>query len=360
MIIGVDAGALSISDERLKVGVWRVTFELLKKLSSIDTRNFYRLYSFAPIPKNILNKLGTNMMNIILTPSVGYMKFRLPLELMLRPVDLFLGLSQALPYMRHGKKIGFIYDIGFLLYPEKYGLSAGRLKNQTEDIADRSDDIITISQSVKTDIHTLYGVPNEKIHVCYPGVSSVFTRTGKKETKRYPYFLFVGSLWKGKNIPVLLSAFHRFINRTPLPHHLVLVGGDYWQDPEIGLTLKRLNLNTRIHFLGHVADERLAGYYRGATAFVMATLTEGFCLPVVEAMASGCPVIASHIRTISEVLGHAGILVNPTDTKGLCDSMTLIATDNKKRVRYQLLGFKRVKNYSWDVFAEKVYNIIFH
>ena len=97
MMIGVDAGALSITDERLRVGVWRVTFYLLRELSSLDRNNTYRLYSFRPIDRDVMKYFGSNMQNVVLTPTIGWSSVRLPLELTLRPVDVFFGFSANTP-----------------------------------------------------------------------------------------------------------------------------------------------------------------------------------------------------------------------------------------------------------------------
>src|SRR3990172_323750 len=97
MTIGIDAGALAVRDERLKVGVYQITLHLLEELSRIDTANEYRLYSFLPLENNILSKFGKNMRNVVITPATGWMTWRLPLELLLRPVDVFLGPPQSIP-----------------------------------------------------------------------------------------------------------------------------------------------------------------------------------------------------------------------------------------------------------------------
>ena len=98
MNIGVDAGALSISDERLKLGVYWVNVNLLRELRKIDTKNTYFLYSFAPIDRKLMVDLGPRMINRVLTPQRGWFSLRLPLELAVHPVDVFLGLSQGIPF----------------------------------------------------------------------------------------------------------------------------------------------------------------------------------------------------------------------------------------------------------------------
>ena len=151
MIIGVDCGALSISDGRLKVGVWRVTYNLLRELAKLDKKNEYRLYTFAPIGE----QFGKNFKNVVVRPRVGWSRISLPIELRLHPIDVFLGLSQMLPVC-NAKKIGFIHDLGFLHYPEAYPGSLEKLKNQTAQLIARADRIVTMSETSKKDIEKQY------------------------------------------------------------------------------------------------------------------------------------------------------------------------------------------------------------
>jgi glycosyltransferase involved in cell wall biosynthesis len=182
MVIGVDVGALSLSNTQ-PTGVWRVTSELLRALSTIDRHNQYRLYGFAPIQKIVMKQLGENMQNVILAPSLGYMKIRLPLELALHPVDIFLGLSQAIPHNIHSqtKYIGMIHDLGFLHNPSIFGSIDQRLKKQTDDLVKRSDVIITVSESIKREIVAEYGVPPSRVEVVYNGVSKMFNTKNLKK-----------------------------------------------------------------------------------------------------------------------------------------------------------------------------------
>ena len=94
MIIGVDAGALSVRDDRLRVGVYRVTVNLLRELGKIDQKNDYRLYTFLPIPPAQMKEFGPRMKNVVVRPVIGWSMIQIPIELRRHPVDVFLGLSQ--------------------------------------------------------------------------------------------------------------------------------------------------------------------------------------------------------------------------------------------------------------------------
>lgn len=342
MIIGVDAGALSVTDDRLKVGVYRVVFNLLKELGCLDKKNTYRLYSFLPIEEGILNDLGQSMTNVVL-PQKGWFKIWLPLELRRRPPDVFLGLSQALPSFAK-RTIGFIYDLGFLHYPKAYPDSLIKLKKQTEDLVKCADHLIVISQAVADDVKKQYKVDSL---VSYPGVDARFKQTGEKYNSKNPYFLFVGALKRGKNVPTLLRAFVEFLKTSRKKYDLLLIGGDYWFDPAIVPT-------NRVKRLGFVPDADLPKYYRGAVALVVPSIWEGFCLPVVEAMACCCPVIASSAGALPEITRSAGILVDPLDTESLANAMRQISTNIALRKTLAGRGKLRAKQFSWSKMAKSI------
>ncbi len=357
MIIGVDAGALAISDERLKLGVYWVNVNLLRELGKIDRKNTYVLYSFAPIGREVMADLGLRMINKVLTPQKGWFSIRLPLELATHPVDIFLGLSQGIPHST-SHNIGFIYDLGFLHYPEAYPGSQKKLTRLTNDLVRRSDHMVTISQAVKNDITKCFGVSNKKITVAYPGVDETFTPTGPVYRGKNPYFLFIGALKRGKNIPTLLKAFDILLKQAKKTVDLVLVGGDYWLDPEISRTIKNLQIQARVKRFGFISDTKLAQLYRGTIALVSPSLWEGFCLPAAEAMACGTPVVGSTTGAFPEIVGPAGILVAPTDKQALSDALVVVATKKELRQKLATAAIARAKKFRWKTMAQTVYKLL--
>lgn len=357
MKIGIDGGALSIADDRLKVGVYRVAYNLVKELPRLEARNDYRVYSFSRGEQGTRNLTRKNMSFVQLVRP-GFQKIWQPLEIIKHPVDVYLGISQSLPSTLYDvKKIGFIYDVGFLEHPEFYRESYYALSLQTVAVIRRSDHIITISRSSAKSIRDIYHVPEEKLTVAYLGVEKQFHPTGKKHRGTHPYFLFVGSLKPGKNVPMMLRAFAEFIHQSKTAYDFVLAGSDYWLDPGISATINSLGIADRVHSIGFVDDDTLAEYYRGATAFVSVSLIEGFGLPVVEAMASGIPVIGSTAGSFPEVVGDSGILVNPDDEKSLVRAMGDIASDAVLSKRLSQDALKRAKQFSWVEFARTVLRV---
>lgn len=356
MKIGIDAGALGIVDKRLKVGIYRTMVNALRELSHIDTANEYILYSFDPIDGDLMRQFGSNMENRVLWPAKGWFTIRLPLELKLHPVDVFIGFSQAIP-RASCKRIGFIYDIGFIQSPNDYPGSRSKLNKQTNYLVQRADQILTISQTIKKDIIKSYGISQDCITVAYPAIDAQFSPDGDVFRGSHPYFLFVGALKRSKNIPMLLRAFSDFLSQEKKPYDLVLAGGDYWKDPQIEKEIKRLRLYGRVHRPGFVSDEELAEYYRGAIAFVSPSFHEGFCLPAVEAMATGCPVIGSNDGAFPEIVHDAGILIDPTKSDSIVSALHTI-TNPSYRNRLITRGYKQIINFSWGQFAQKLVDVI--
>ncbi len=356
MIIGVDAGALSVRDDRLKVGVYRVTLNLLRELGKIDTTNEYRLYTFLPIPAPQMKEFGPRMKNVIVRPVIGWSMIQVPIELRRHPVDVFLGLSQMIPFSS-ARNIGFVYDLGFLRYPGAYPGSLARLEAQTRQLVKRSDHIITISKSAESDIVNAYGIDKKRITVNYPGIDHRFTARGAKH-KGKPYILYVGALKRGKNIPFAIRAFKKFLDGSKKQYDFLLVGGDYWADKTIPHIIEELGLWDKVKLAGFVPDSDLPTYYRGASALFLTSLWEGFCLPATEAMKSGCPIVYARTGSLPEIVGDAGLIFAKGDETEAADALAKITSTALLRKQLVRAGIERSKQFTWRAFAQSVHRII--
>ncbi len=354
MTVGIDGGALSITDDRLKVGVYRVAYNLIREIARMDVKNNYRIYTFGGGGEGIPSQ-DNERIRLIRLFSPGYRKIWQPMDMAVNRIDAYLGISQAFPLTLYDvKKIGFIYDVGFIEHPEQYRESYYTLTDQTADVVARSDHIITISQASLESIHRVFRVPRSKMTVAYLGVEDVFRRDGPKHIRQHPYFLFVGALKPGKNVPMMLRGFAEFLKESREPYDFVLAGSDYWIDPGISATVYALGLQKRVHMAGFIDDALLASYYRGATALLNVSLIEGFGLPTVEAMSTGCPVISSDTGPFPEVVGNNGIMVGPQDELALAKAMQSVATDKKLRATLVARGLANAKRYDWSAFTRTV------
>lgn len=357
MKIGVDAGALGIQDDRLKVGVHRVIYNLLRELGTVDTKNHYILYSFDPIDRDVMNQFGPLMENAVLWPVKGWFRFRLPLELRLHPVDVFLGTSQALPPTQ-AKKIGFIYDLGFLYNPKAYGSSYLKLRRQTQALVNHADALVTISRTSKKDILKEYSVPDSIITVSYPGVDNNFSVKGYVHRTKIPYFLYVGSLNKAKDLSRAVRAFGLFLKKIKKPYDFYLIGGNYWPDPGIDATIQSLGLQRSVKKLGVVPDSLLPDYYWGATALFTTPYCEGFCLPAAEAMSCGTPVVTVDRGAMPEIVGNGGIISKTINEDDIADALYRMATNTRLRTACKKNALVKAKQYNWTTFAKNVYKVI--
>jgi glycosyltransferase involved in cell wall biosynthesis len=165
--------------------------------------------------------------------------------------------------------------------------------------------------------------------------------------------LFVGTLEPRKNLSLLIRALT--ISKTKIP--LILAGWQGWGDKKWKQLIADPKLHRRIFFAGHVDDETLACLYTGASAFVFPSLYEGFGLPILEAMACGCPVICSNAASLPEVAGDAAFQLDPTDAEGLAHALDSVLTDSTLRRSMIQKGIERAQQFSWKETAAKTLEV---
>lgn len=185
------------------------------------------------------------------------------------------------------------------------------------------------------------GLKPDKVFVVYHGVDHrVFNPSGPRLELDRPYFLHVSqynpSIYNKKNLPRILEAYKK-LTISPKPY-LVLVIPGY---------PKTIDIDGVIPIRRPLPTVELTKLYRGALAFIFPSLHETFGMPILEAMASGCPVITSNVTACPEVVGDAALLVNPYSTKSIAEAMELIATDDNLRRKLIAKGLERAKEFTW-------------
>jgi len=233
----------------------------------------------------------------------------------------------------------------------------------------RASHIIAISQSTKSDLTRYLNIPETKITVIYNGVDhSIFKpyeppqiRPHRMMPNHKPYILYVGSERRRKNLGRLFEAFATLRQKFP-KLKLVKVGGtgrhrQFRRD--LLKKLSSLGITEAVIFADNISELSLAYYYSSATLLAYPSLYEGFGLPPLEAMACGCPVVTTNTSSLPEVVGEAGIMVNPYDTHSLVQAMRRVLTDDKVRDSMIRKGLEQSKKFSWEKTAEltrQVYN----
>jgi glycosyltransferase involved in cell wall biosynthesis len=224
--------------------------------------------------------------------------------------------------------------------------------------------IIAVSQSTKDDLMHYLDIPDERISVIYEGIDHNIFKPVSYRICNYPYILFVGTEQPRKNFTTLLKAFSQ-LKREPKLKEVKLVkvgsaGGHEvnFRSQTMGI-IESLHLSDEVIFTDFVPETDLPAYYSGAEVFVLPSLYEGFGFPVLEAMACACPVITSNTSSLPEVVGRAGIMVDPHNTDNLAQAIWEVLTDNKLSNNMIGKGLVQAKKFSWEKVAEQtleVYN----
>ncbi len=161
------------------------------------------------------------------------------------------------------------------------------------------------------------------------------------------FFLFVGTLEPRKNVAGLLAAYGALPASVRRAHPLVLAGGWGWNTAELAERLRAGSRSDDVRLLGYVGDDVLASLYTTATALVWPTYYEGFGLPPLEALACGCPVIVSNVTSLPEVVGDAGVLLDPLDVAAWTAALRRMVEDAAWRAEWQRRGPERAARFSW-------------
>lgn len=244
-----------------------------------------------------------------------------------------------------------ICDVTPLLFPGAHGrMNVWHHRFALPWILKNADHIITISEASKRDIVRLCGVSAEKVTVTLLAADRRFSRCapahGQQPAER-PYILSVGTLEPRKNLPNLLRAFAA-ARKKGLTHRLVVTGASGWGASPLARIVAGLGLAADVTFTGFIDDDELPALYGGAEFFVYPSLYEGFGLPVLEAMASGTPVITSRVSSLPEVAGEAAVLIDPHSEAELAAAMLKLAADGSLRSAMRDKGLVQANLFSWE------------
>jgi len=225
--------------------------------------------------------------------------------------------------------------------------------------------VIAVSNFTKNRLVDLFGVDPAKVAVVYNGVDIRFAPQPEPQIAsalkalRFPsrkYILTVGSLVSRKNLNGLLEAWRRLLPSVPRDLWLVVAGDLGARRVFSSLALKELP--ERVFFAGRVADELLPAVYSGALAFAYVSFYEGFGLPPLEAMATGTPVVVSDRSAIPEVVGDAGILVDPSDADAIAQGLKRLLENENLRRSLAEKGIKRARGFTWDRTARQTWKVL--
>jgi len=281
--------------------------------------------------------------------QIARMAFRLP-RLLRRLRPAVAHFNYVIPPGYRGRSVVTVHDLSFERHPELMSIR-DRLLFRTlvpRSVA-RADRVLAVSEWTKRDLVERYGVAGEKIVVTPNGIDEIFHPNGEAP-ERPPYALFVGAIQPRKDPLTALEALALLNGELGL----VVVGPEKRGADDVRTAVRRLGLDRRVEFAGHVELEELAALYRGAACLVFPSRYEGFGLPVVEAMASGTPVVAAATGALPEIAGDAAVLVEPADPAALARGIERALADRERLVR---AGLERARRFSWAESARRTLGV---
>lgn len=226
---------------------------------------------------------------------------------------------------------------------------------------ERADHVICISENTRKDLIEFFNIPSQNISVIYLGFDKIFSNTLESSTTELnfrtekPYILYVGSRRTYKNFPALINAYSASVWLRD-NFNIICFGGEKFSVMDAELIRKnKLSRDQIIYVAGD--DDKLANYYKNASVLVYPSLYEGFGIPPLEAMSSGCPVICSNTSSIPEVVGDAGEYFDPSSIDSIKTALEKILSSDEERLILIKKGYERSKQFSWARCAQETLEV---
>jgi glycosyltransferase involved in cell wall biosynthesis len=366
MVIGIEA---SRANRLQKTGVEWYAYHLIQQLKALPEADAHSwlLYSNAPLMMG-LERGPKNWHEVRLDwpPKYLWTQVRLSWEMVRQPPEVLFVPAHVLPRHAPKRSVVTVHDVGFRRFPEAYKpIQRWYHEYTTKHIVTSGARILTVSQFCKQEIMELYGAKEEQILVTPLALDHarfrVLDRTLTEpvlETFRLhePYVAFVGRLERKKNVAFLVEAFVRYKAQRGLgdPLQLVLVGQPGAGYDELLRVIEASGSKEDIRVLGYVSEEEKAAILNRSLALVHPSLYEGFGITLLEAMACGVPVAASHVASLPEVAGEGNaIWFDPQNVDTCVHALERLVDDPAGREVLRDQGLAWVKRYDWATTARQ-------
>jgi glycosyltransferase involved in cell wall biosynthesis len=350
-------------------------------VSRIFTEILPRMCEFDPTLQITIFTTGSCQQDIPAHPGIRHQSL-LPIDDLLRPRRIWRPVQQSArrlvqqlsldnrneaiwhstyftePRNWNGPAVVTVYDMIYERFPEFFSsANDARFRKQKQSSVLAADSVICISETTLKDVQSYYGVNSAKLQAIPLAYNRVFRRLetsncSQQPSNTKPFLLYVGKRDRYKNFKTLLQAFCAWQRRKEV--NLLVVGPD-WSDQE-RKWLVDWGCVDHVHLLHGVDDQLLACLYNHAQAFVYPSLYEGFGIPLLEAMASGCPIVASYIPSTVEVAGEQPFYFEPKDVNSLLAALDAALSEGHQPSRVES-GIKRAQHYSWDKTAQKTLHV---
>lgn len=353
MRIGIDARIVGYS----RGGIRSYVLRLLSSLAALDLEDEYRVLCSRHECKQVTTADNTFRPVKCWTPPHHRLeRWTLSAEIARCGLDLLHSPDFIPPAFGYTHSVITVHDLHFLYYPRFLTADSRRYySDQIRWAVEHADHVLADSHATQADLTSLLNVPSEKISVVYLAADPSFhpqpEEAAREVAARYdlrPGFpLFVGTLEPRKNIPGLLLAYRMLLDDKVTASPLVLVGSKGWLYEDIFERVEALALTDHVRFLHAVPDADLPGLYTASGVLAMPSFYEGFGLPALEAMSCGTPVVVADRASLPEVVGSAGLLVNPDEPEEIAQALEQVLTDDSRRKYMREAGLKQVEAFTW-------------
>lgn len=297
-----------------------------------------------------------------------YFEILLPIYLRFYKIDVFFSPEGYIPCWGKTPKLCTIHDINFEHEKTYIGnkIYQKYMEYFTPRFAKSANAVLTVSNFSKQDLVTTYSLEENKIFVVESSANEEYKtyseeenqKTKEKYSNSCPYFYFVGSLQKRKNLTNLFKSFDIFKSKTQSNVKLLIVGSRKWWKGEIEDTFNAMRFKDEVVFTGRLPLEEVNRIASASIGLVFVSFFEGFGVPPLEAYRSSTAVITSNTSSMPEIAGEGAIYVNPYDVNSICDAMIELYSNPSLRESLIKKGQEQAKKYSWDKTAELVWKAI--
>lgn len=351
-------------------GIGWFTNELLKRLvKNHPEHTFYFLFDRAYDSQFVY---AENVIPVVHGPQARHpflyllwFEWAVPKIVKKYKIELFFSPDHFLSLRANVPTVLAIHDLNFMHHPEHFPLiESWYYRTFVPKFARKATRIVAVSEFTKNDIIAHFSVDASKIDVVYnaPNLPVVSLCDEEKDAvrKKYtggkPYFVYVGSLNRRKNIARLFQAFDKFIDEQKQDVFFLFVGKPMWKDKELDETYQRLKHKENIIFTGYLPSEEVSKILASSVALVFVSLFEGFGVPIVEALMLGVPVITSNTSAMPEVAGSAALYVDPLSIDEIAEAMKKLYTDKALRASLIENGKLQIKQFDWDRSAKRLWD----
>lgn len=297
-------------------------------------------------------------------PFSLFANFEIPYLIFKNKIDIFHAIHFDIPlfiFLTKAKLISTIHDIIPLKYPEYYKSSFIKniyFKLMFNACGFLSNKVLTVSNYTKKDLVEYLKIPEEKITVIYNSYNKASYQQKNKSENNHKYMLFfVGTNFRHKNIHVVIEAI-KILKEKGIDVFFNIAGAKKDYTEFIQSLIDKLQLNDSVKIWGKVSEQELEELYGSSDCYVFPSLVEGFGIPLLEAMDWGLPVISSNKTVMPEIVGDAGILIEPT-AENFAKSIELLINNPDLAKEYVNKGYERLKKFSLNQFKEKYLKLIF-